>query len=167
MEKKVLASGKIQMENGMLTKVSNESGHYMPRDEEMRYMLSKFLVLSKNDNLIYESHCRAAEGIVQQNLVSNFLNGTNSTAKELGVNKYETTDIDDDHYQTSGVRSRFARIPKSKLEDDINKINANIDIKINHGFFAAVTTIANQNDKKAEKKEKEEKNACQKFCTIL
>jgi hypothetical protein len=159
--KKVLAAGKIELKEGRLIKVSNESGHYMPTDEEMRYMLSKFHSLSQNANLVYESHCRALEGIIQQHLVSDFLKNTPSIIKEVEVNKYTTAEIDDDHYETVGIRSRYARKPKLKNDIDI-KIDP--EMSVNYRFFQPLPQSLNQNDMDLEKNEK---NCCRKYCVII
>ncbi|KTD41212.1 hypothetical protein [Legionella parisiensis] len=159
--KKVLAAGKLELEEGVLIKISNESGHYMPTDEEMRYMLSKFLSLSQNANLVYESHCRAIEGVIQQLQVSDFLKYTPSIINEVEVNKYTTSEIDDDHYETVGIRSRYARKPKLKIDID-NRINT--DASFSNRLFQPSPQSLNQSNKNKEEKEI---NCCQKYCTII
>ncbi|HHT0591694.1 TPA: hypothetical protein ACTXXA_000647 [Legionella anisa] len=159
--KKVLAAGKLELQEGMLIKVSNESGHYMPTDEEMRYMLSQFLSLSKNINLVYESHCRAIEGIVQQHLVSDFLKSKHSIIKEVEVNKFTIKEVNEDLYETVGTRSRYARKPKL-INVTAKKINA--DMNSNNRFFQPSTQSLNQRNQNLEEKEK---NCCEKYCVII
>lgn len=119
--KKVLAAGSLNLEEGVLIRVSNNSGHYRITAEEMRTMVEKFLEISKNPALIFEDHSTVEDtGFINCYLASDFIHSDLKICERKDIYSQEVvTYVNDDFYRTTlcDVGTRFGSpLPSPSLE---------------------------------------------------
>lgn len=154
--KKVRAAGKIQLEEGKLILISNESGHYKPTACQMATILEWFVRQSNNPDLIFQDHTHAKEGFAYEYNALSFAKATNNhttltPTKNIPVNQMTTTVIDDDLYTTEGVKSRFAGRPK--ISNYITQTIINIKPSDNNNLLFHQAPILDNHENFSEEKD--------------
>lgn len=140
--KKVFASGSLVFENGVLIKITNNSGHYRPTDEEMLPVIKALYLASGKTLKVYESFCQSeplsypVSELIAVDDVSKVR--PMKTNEIIDANTTTRTEISDyDVVETEKTGHRFGR----QLASDLTIKYASI---LNSGaaFFPMVTTIS-------------------------